>query len=103
VSVFELRRVPAGSKIIVTCKSKKTPKCVFASRSITLKGQRAKYSIRGYFGDRPLSNGSTITVRVSAPKSIGRSIAIAIRKPGQNPKRTDGCLGLDGKTAVPCV
>jgi Ca2+-binding RTX toxin-like protein len=103
VTGFELRRVPAGAKIVVTCKSKKTPRCVFASRSVTLKTARAKYSIRGYFGDRPLSNGSTIEVRVSAPKSIGRSITILIRKPGQNPKRTDGCLDLGGLKAVACT
>jgi hypothetical protein len=103
VKVFNLRHLPAGAKIVVTCKSKKAPRCVFASRSVTLKSARARYSIRGYFGDRPLSNGSKIEVRVSAPKSIGRFLTIAIRKPTQNPKRTDGCLALDGKTAVPCV
>jgi hypothetical protein len=41
-------------------------------------------------------------VRVSTPKALGRTITVAIRKPSQNPKRTDGCLALDAKTTVPC-
>jgi Ca2+-binding RTX toxin-like protein len=103
VKVFELRRVPAGSRVVLTCKSAKFPKCVFASRSTTVKSKRDKFSVRGYFGDRPLSNGSTIEARVSSGTSIGRSIKIAIRKPGQNPKLTRACLAIDGKTAAPCV
>jgi Ca2+-binding RTX toxin-like protein len=102
IRVFELRRVPAGAKVVVTCKSKKPPKCAFASRTTTLKAQRAKYSVRGFFGDRPLSNGTRIQARVSAPGSIGRSVTIAVRKPGPNPKVTRGCLALDAKTAVGC-
>jgi citrate lyase gamma subunit len=94
--------VPAGAKIFVSCKSPKFPRCVFATRTTTLKSQRAKFSIRGYFGDRPLSKGSIIQVRVTVEKSFGRSIKIEIRKPSQNPKLTRGCLALDGKTAVPC-
>ena len=102
VRTFELRRVPAGAKIVVTCKSKKSPRCAFASRTVTLKGQRAKFSVRGYFGDRPLPNGATIEARVSVGKSLGRAIKVSIRKPGQNPRSVRTCLALDGKTTVPC-
>jgi Ca2+-binding RTX toxin-like protein len=103
VSVFELRRVPAGAKIVVTCKSPKTPRCAFSSRTVILKGQRAKYSIRGYFGDRPLPNGATIQARVSVAKSLGRAIKIEIRKPGRKPRLTRTCLALDAKTTAPCT
>ena len=102
VRVFELRRIPAGAKITVTCKSTRTPRCVFKSRTVTLKTARAKYSVRGSFGDRPLSNGSTIEAKVSSGKAIGRAIKIAIRKRGQNPKLTRSCLALDGKTTLTC-
>ncbi len=102
IKVFELRRVPAGARIVITCKSPRAPRCVFASRSVTLKSKRSKFSIRGYFGDRPLSNGSTISVRVSSGKSIGRTIDVAIRKRTQNPRVARGCLALDGKTVAPC-
>ena len=102
VKLFEIRRVPADAKIVVTCKSKKSPGCVFSSRTVRLKGARTKYSVRGYFGERPLSNGTVITARVSVPKALGRTITIAIRKPGQNPKVTRACLLLDGKTTFAC-
>ena len=102
IRVFELRRVPAGAKITVTCKSTKSPRCVFKSRSVTLKTPRATYSARGSFGDRPLSEGSTIEAKVSSGKALGRAIKIAIRKRGQNPKLTRSCLALDGKTTLPC-
>ena len=102
VRVFELRRVPAGAKITVSCKSTRSPRCVFASRSVTLRTPRATYSVRGRFGDRPLSNGSTIEAKVSSGKALGRAIKIAIRKRGQNPKLTRSCLALDGKTMLPC-
>ena len=75
---------------------------MFASRTVTLKSQRAKYSVRGYFGDRPLSERLDDRGAVSSGKSLGRAIKIAIRKRGQNPKLTRSCLALDGKTTVPC-
>jgi hypothetical protein len=99
--VFELRHVPAGATVSVTCKSKKFPGCVFKTRSQLLRVQRAKLSVRGYFGDRPLSKGTVVQARVSVPRALGRLLTITMGKPG-SPKRGDGCLAANSTTQVPC-
>ena len=102
IQVFELRKVPANATIEIRCTSKRSPRCVFARRTRTIGARRAKVSIRGYFGDRPLSSGSTIEVRVLAPRTIGRVATITMRKPGATPTRVFRCLPPGTTKPVAC-
>ena len=103
VRVLEIRRLPAGATIEVTCRSRRSPRCVFATRTRTLPSRRSKFSVRGYFGDRPLSAGTRIEVRVSAPRSIGRVVSFTMRRDRRDPRPRRGCLPPDARTPVPCA
>ncbi|MFP5365242.1 MAG: MopE-related protein, partial [Thermoleophilia bacterium] len=102
VRVFELRKVPAGARIDVTCSSRRAPRCTFAKRGRSIASRRSKVSVRGYFGDRPLSPGTRIEVRVSAPRTIGRTISFTMRRDRRNPGARRGCLPPGATRAVRC-
>ncbi len=100
--ILELRKVPADTKIEVRCRSKRSPGCVFKVRTRTIPARRAKVSIRGYFGERPLSAGATIEVRVSAPKTVGRFISFTMRRDKRAPKPVRRCLAPNTTDVVTC-
>jgi len=102
VKVLELRKVPAGAKIEVRCRSTRSPRCVFKDRTRTVTKRSATVSVRGYFGDRPLSRGAVIEIRVSAPRSIGRFVAYTMRRDRGTPTPRRGCLALNTTDVVTC-
>ncbi len=76
-----LRRVPAKASIVITCKSRRAPRCVFKTRTRSAGAKaRARLSLRGLFGDRPIAYGTVIDVTVTAPNAIGRSFKLTMRK-----------------------
>jgi hypothetical protein len=102
VKILELRKVPAGAKIDVTCHSTRSPGCVFKTRNRSVTRRSTSVSVRGYFGDRPLSRGARIEIRISAPRTIGRFIAFTMRKDRSSPTPTRGCLAPNGNDAIAC-
>ena len=74
------------------CTSRRSPKCVFKSRTRKITARRAKVSVRGYFGDRRLSRGSKIEIRVSAPRTVGRVVTLTVRPGKRNPSISRRCL-----------
>ncbi|HUR86648.1 MAG TPA: MopE-related protein [Solirubrobacteraceae bacterium] len=100
--VLELRKVPADTKIEVRCRSTRSPGCVFKTRTRTIPNRRTKVSIRGYFGERPLSAGATIEVRVSAPKTVGRFISFTMRRDKRAPTPVRRCLAANTTDVVTC-
>ena len=94
--------MPADATIDVRCRSTRSPGCVFRSRVRTVAKRSSKVSVRGYFGDRPLSRGAVIEVRVSAPRSIGRFISFTMRKDRKTPVPNRGCLAADAINVVAC-
>jgi hypothetical protein len=68
----------------------------------TITKRAAKVSVRGYFGDRPLSTGATIEIRVSAPRSIGRFISFTMRKDRGTPTPRKACLGPNASDVEAC-
>ena len=101
VRVLELRQVPAGAQIEVRCRATRAPRCAFGSRKRSVATARTRLSLRGYFGDRPLSIGTVIEVRVTANGAIGRSASLTMRRRGA-PARTLACLPPDASRAVSC-
>ncbi|HTN25280.1 MAG TPA: MopE-related protein, partial [Solirubrobacteraceae bacterium] len=101
VALLEVRKVPAGAVIEVRCRSPRSPRCVFADRTRSVPTRRAAVSIRGYFGDRPISRGSVIEVRVSAPRSIGRFISFTMQR-GKQPTQRRGCLAPNAVDVIAC-
>jgi Ca2+-binding RTX toxin-like protein len=102
VKLLALRKVPAGAKIEVSCRSARSPRCVFATRTRSVSSRSASVSVRGYFGDRPLSRGATIEVRVSAPRTIGRFISFTMRKDRNSPAPRRGCLAPNTTDVIAC-
>jgi Ca2+-binding RTX toxin-like protein len=101
VRVLELLQVPAGAQIEVTCRATRSPRCPFSSRRRTNGAARKSLSLRGWFGDRPLSIGTVIEVRVTASGAVGRSASLTMVRRG-SPKRVLGCLPPGAKKAVSC-
>jgi hypothetical protein len=103
VRVLELRKVPANSTIVVRCtSSKRSPKCVFKSRSRTTTAKRAKLSIRGYFGDRRLAAGTKIEVRVSAPRTVSLVRTFTLRSGKLAPTVLNRCQAPGATTTSAC-
>jgi hypothetical protein len=102
VKLLELRKVPAGAKIDVTCRSTHSPGCVFKTRTRSVTRRTASVSLRGYFGDRPLSRGARIEIRVSAPRTIGLFISFTMRKDRSSPPARRGCLAPNASDAIAC-
>ena len=92
--------MPAQSKIEVTCTSKKSPKCLFKTRTRSV-GARpaARLSLRGLVGDRALSIGTVIVVRVTSPNAIGREFKLTLSR---KPKKTTSCVPPGAKVSVKC-
>jgi Ca2+-binding RTX toxin-like protein len=101
VRILELRNVPAGAQIEVRCRARRSPRCPFNARRRTVATARTKLSLRGYFGDRPLSIGAVIEVRVTAGDAVGRSESLTMRRRG-SPARSRGCLPPGATKAVAC-
>ena len=101
VRVLELRQVPANARIEVRCRARRSPRCPFSSRKRTIGSARTKLSLRGYFGDRPLSIGTVIEVRVTIDGAVGRSASLTMRRRG-SPARSQGCLPPGATKAVAC-
>ena len=103
IRVFELRKVPANATIEIRCTSRRAPRCVFSKRTRTIGARRSKVSIRGYFGDRPLSRGSRVEVRVLAPRTIGKVMSFTMGRPGATPRLITRCLPPGTTTPVVCT
>jgi Ca2+-binding RTX toxin-like protein len=101
VRILELREVPAGAVVEVTCTAKRSPRCAFKSRTRTIGAARATVSLRGYFGDRPLSAGTVIEVRVTLTGAIGSATSLTVGRSGA-PARALGCLPPGATRAVAC-
>ncbi len=101
MKLLELRKLPQNARIEVRCKSKRAPRCVFGTRTRTISTRRTKISIRSYFGDRALSSGTKIEVRVSAPRTIGKVFQFTLRS-GKFPSFATQCLPPGATAAVKC-
>ncbi len=101
VRILELRNVPAGARIEVRCRSTRLPRCAFSSRKRSLATARTRLSLRGYFGDRPLSINTVIEVRVTVDGAVGSSASLTMRRRG-SPSRTLGCLPPGATRVVAC-
>lgn len=101
VRILELRDVPASAQIEVRCRSTRSPRCAFASRKRSVGTARTALSLRGYFGDRPLSIGTVIEVRVTVDGAVGSSVSLTMRRRG-SPARAGGCLPPGSTIVVAC-
>ena len=94
--------MPANATIEIRCTSKSEPRCVFSKRTRTIGARRSKVSIRGYFGDRPLSRGTRVEVRMLAPRTIGKVVFFTMGRPGATPRLFTRCLPPGTTTPVAC-
>ena len=100
IKLLLLTRLPAESKIEVRCTSRKSPKCLFKTRTRTV-GPRptARLSLRGLVGDRALSFGTVIVIRVTSPNAIGREFKLTLNR---KPKKTTRCVPPGARLSVRC-
>jgi Big-like domain-containing protein len=86
-SVFDLnvKQVPAGAKVAVSCNGKG---CPFKKKRANVRNGVAK--LTNLFKQRALSAGAVVEIRVSAPGAIARIVRFTMRT-GEFPKRQDLC------------
>ena len=95
-----LTRVPANAKIEIRCTSKRSPKCLFKTRTRTTKERpTARLSLRGVVGDRTLSIGTVLEVRITSPNAIGKAFKLSLNR---KPKKTSLCIQPGAKNPSKC-
>ena len=97
---FQLQRVPAGSKVVATCKSGARKCAGKAGKKQTKKNVGGTVSLGAYIGPR-LVPGTKIAVTVTKSGFLGEVTTVAIRK-GKAPRQTTKCLQPGGKKPVAC-
>ena len=106
LSRLRITALVGGETVRVTC-SGKAPKgssrkkhgCPFKTRSSAAKLSSIKFD--SVFKSRRLAPGTRITVTVTKPGTIGRSLTIVIRK-GKAPKTTKSCVNPGSTTVGTC-
>ena len=106
LSRLRITALVGGETVRVTC-SGKAPKgssrkkhgCPFKTRSSAAKLSSIKFD--SVFKTRRLAPGTRITVTVTKPGTIGRSLTIVIRK-GKAPKTTKSCVNPGSTTVGTC-
>ncbi len=98
VRIIEVSRLRGGETITVRCRGRR---CPFATR--TYKDvKRGKRTLgRALLKGRALKPGTTITVRVTAPRTIGTLTVLTVRK-GTRPRVTRSCLAPGASRGSPC-
>jgi Ca2+-binding RTX toxin-like protein len=92
--------IPAGGTVVVTCKAPRGAKsaCPFAKRTRTFPSG-GTLQLRKAFAKRRLRPRTVVTVSVSAPETIGRSLELKIRR-SKAPKKTQTCIDAVGAVAA---
>lgn len=94
---LEVKSLPAGSKVKLTCKG---GGCPLKAKTITIKKKTAKLKLTKYFNFKKkgkpvvskLKPGAIVGIAVSKPGSIGRWFKATIRQGPKAPKIARGCL-----------
>jgi Ca2+-binding RTX toxin-like protein len=98
---LEVRALPAGAKVTVTCMQKKDKRirakskrsCPFARKTYTAKA--ATLALTSTFKKRKLAVGTVVRFVVTAPQTIGRQWTLTVRK-RKAPARVDRCVPPGG-------
>ena len=92
-------KVPAGGRIVVTCKSKKKRSCAFKSKRFSFAKATKTVKLVKLFKKRRLSPGTVFVVRVTAPDVLGKVARHTVRK-GKAPLRKITCVTPGGRAAA---
>lgn len=84
-STLLVLHVPAGTKIVVTCKGKKHS-CTFKKKTIKVKHATSKVSLAKYFKRAKLLKGTKIDIRITKPATVGYETTFTTRN-GKAPKQ----------------
>jgi Ca2+-binding RTX toxin-like protein len=98
VILLEVKGLPAGAKVKVTCKTK-AKGCPFTSKTAAVRGGKAK--LTSLFKHRKLKPGARIDVSVTAPAAIGKLVRFTIRR-NKIPKAQTLCIRPGAKPAASC-
>jgi hypothetical protein len=98
VILLEVKGVPAGATVRVTCKTK-AKGCPFARKRASIKRGRAK--LTPLFKHRKLRPGARIDVSITAPASIGKLVRFTIRR-NKIPKAQTLCIRPGAKPSPRC-
>ena len=88
VKLLKLAKLRGGETVAITCAGKGCPFKAKTYRHLK-KGQRSFGT--SLWKGRKLAPGTQVTVRVTAPKAVGRSTVLTVRK-GKAPRIVQACL-----------
>jgi hypothetical protein len=94
-TLFQVKNIPTGSKIVITCK-----KCPKKAHKITKSKAKGVFTVKQLKTKVPA--GTAIVVRVTKPGTIGIVKIVAIRKK-KNPKLTTKCLQPGASKPTSCA
>ena len=95
-------RATTGSRIELRCSGDRK-KCGFTRRTITATTRRVTSLTRFFKGNRILSAGTSISVRVTRPLQVGTYKRLVTRSGRKLPKVTEGCLSARTGAVGPCA
>ncbi len=95
-------RATTGSRIELRCSGDRK-KCGFTRRTITATTRRVTSLTRFFKGNRILSAGTSISVRVTRPLQVGTYKRLVTRRGRKLPKVTEGCLSARTGAVGPCA
>jgi hypothetical protein len=98
IALMDIRNVPAGATIVLTCTGRG---CPFESKTIESERALAALQLGKYFGETKLKPGTVIEIRISRASSIGKVFRYQTQATG-NPRITTKCLPPGAKTPVAC-
>jgi hypothetical protein len=92
--------LPAGSKVVVQCKTKKKKQqkkgCPYKKKTFKIAAARSRLSLLKPFRKKKIPVGSKLTITITAPGYIGKRFQYKMRK-RRKPKLTRLCIPPGGK------
>lgn len=104
VRSLTVKALPAGAKVVTTCKTAKKKlqkRCPFKSRKTTVRKAKAKLELGKPFAERKLPVGTKIKLTVTAPKLVGKVFSYTVRE-NKKPASKLQCLAPGSKKPGKC-
>lgn len=104
VRSLTVKKVPAGAKVVTSCKTKKKKlqkRCPFKSRTVSSRKAKSKLELGKPFAGRKLPVGTKLKITITAPGLVGKVFTYTVRK-NLKPASKLQCLAPGAKKPGKC-
>jgi hypothetical protein len=94
VTQLTVKRPPAGSRVVLTCKPPKALRraCPFRRIARTFPASRRRLALAAAFERRALPPGTVLEIRVTAENVLGKVLRFTTRRGSMAPRKLSRCL-----------